>query len=111
MFSSRTLADRNNDPYPIVSHSGTRQSLPRLVFKTDSRKPRPEFQHGVLPENPILLTFREQILECAGKHSVSECAQLSAYFYEDGDFIDEPEPMRIHAHRVLTLLSKIGANQ
>lgn len=40
-FSSRTLAERNNDPQLYVS-------------------PRQAFQYGVLPENLILVQFRKQ---------------------------------------------------
>ena len=115
MFSSRTLADRNNDPYPNVwdGHSPRdqmrsdtdmfRKGAPSSL-KGYSRKPRPEFQHGVLPENPILVAFREKNLDLSW--FLNEYNHPTDYWvWEYG--VEEVD----HAHRVLTLVSKLGANQ
>ncbi len=109
MFSSRTLADRNNDPAPAAFENGGERisaeafNEPYSSIRLYSNwEPRPEFQHGVLPENPILALFRT-------------CPEDKAEDWVwgiDNGHNDPATPAQIvHARRVLTLLSKSGANQ
>lgn len=66
MFSSKTLAERNNDPEPVLYPDGCRESEP--IHEGDSEEhrlgtidPRPEFQHGKLEANRYLVSLRERI--------------------------------------------------
>lgn len=62
MFSSRTLEERNNDPMPWeqVYSSETYAPFSRRAWGGSGAafNPRPEFQHGVIPANPILVRLR-----------------------------------------------------
>jgi hypothetical protein len=92
MFSSFTLADRNNDPEPYVDRDGRRQNGLRPVgyWSTQGSRlaPRPEFQYGIVPGNPILVAFRKN-----GNNSV---------MWADLDRTPTDEE-RAHASRVLHL--------
>jgi len=111
MFSSRTLADRNSDPAPWLDlvTAGDKEEIRwgdvdwwgKMYYKYD---PRPEFQYGALPENPILVAFREKNLDLSW--FLNEYNHPTDYWvWEYG--VEEVD----HATRVLTLLSKIGANK
>jgi len=115
MFSSLTLAERNNDPEPWQYFIGTRRFAPlnqdagnpfSVLWKYN---PRPEFQHGVLPENPVLVAFRRIDQNLAPRERVIIWLDdwNKPWFFATDCTLAE----RAFAHRVLTLLSKIGANQ
>ena len=109
MFSSRTLADRNNDPkpwWPDGAEFDEQRFAKGEPYEGEYLywHPRTEFQHGVLPENPILVAFREKNLDLSW--FLNEYNHPTDYWvWEYG--VEEVD----HATRVLTLLSKIGANQ
>lgn len=60
MYSSKALEERNNDPLPYwvgtIDPLRSRYAGPPL-WRSD-HDPRPEFQHGKLEANPILVEFR-----------------------------------------------------
>jgi len=109
MFSSLTLEERNNDPEPYKYPSGFQNKVggvragewPRLIRS-------PEFQHGVLPENPILVEFRktDQNLAPWERAIIWLDDWNKPWFFATDCTLAE----RAFAHRVLTLLSKIGAD-
>lgn len=109
MFSSKTLADRNNDLTPVVHvHSGCITDGERIgsgmVAADDVVAPRPEFQYGKLEANPILVTFR-----CMLEFSDVDkkwTAESELGFADAGGWEIDPYNMPehvAHAHRVLTL--------
>ena len=120
MFSSRTLADRNNDPFPYycLMHSGygTESQCPGL-WPSHNRHwaARPEYQHGTLPENPIL-TYSRGFIE-TDERELSEVLRSLLTWLENPDYSIiwvAPEaspanfpPLRVHAHRVLSLLAAV----
>jgi hypothetical protein len=66
MFSSRTLAERNNDPEPWANEFGDRfedegiQKSGYTYRYPRTYQPRRGFNQPRLPANPILVRFREQ---------------------------------------------------
>jgi hypothetical protein len=97
MRSSLTLEDRNNDP----------QAYDNEEWVYD---PRPDFQHGVLPENPILVAFRDGV-EFGYYQTVWLADHWRDLLIRGYDFFekvgDYGQSDRCHATRVLTLLIKI----
>lgn len=95
MRSSRTLLDRNTDPEAFFAGAA----------------PAPEFQHGVLPENPILVEFREGVESgdyetmWLARHWRELLVQGYDFSADAGEYLQAD---RCHATRVLTLLTKIG---
>lgn len=113
MFASKPLSERNNDPHPNVwdQHSERDQMRAdtdkfRMGCKEGVvgsmvyvRRPRPEFQYGKLPANPILVMARQ-----AGSHG--HLVDFAEGFLDDPlDSISHPHVT--HAHRVLTLLATL----
>ena len=62
MLSSKTLEERNNDPEPyVLAFDGSVRMSAENEFwqsRATTRVPRPDFQHGKLEANPILLAYR-----------------------------------------------------
>ena len=59
MFASKTLAERNSDREPWLLGSVRLPSWFATGNNVDARHdPRPQFQYGKLPANPILVEFR-----------------------------------------------------
>lgn len=116
MFSSRPPF--NDDLKPWVYFDGTRREAPmnqhpenpyRVLWHHD---PRPEFdspQHN--PTNPILSTFRKDLIEPGGEESIATlawswvralAAGKSAFTLGQGKRAVE------HAHKVLTRLASLA---
>lgn len=106
MFSSKPLAERNNDPEPYMDQWGidrTPDGNP-AGYDFDVRftlQPRPEFQQGHLPANEFLIAFRQRVNIFPEKSTliaqqwVDNLAQL---------LVDtEPGSAAAHAYRVITL--------
>lgn len=95
MFSSRTLAERNNDPYPYINDDGLGRVY-RSEFPDYDQweiEPRLSYQYGTIPANPILVRFRAQ----GGQGNV---------MWHDLDR-DPTEDEKDHAQRVLALLTAV----
>lgn len=59
-FASKKLAERNSDSEPFVFYGSPYDVRSRVRPSGDwDFVPRPEFQHGKLEENPILVAFRK----------------------------------------------------
>ena len=123
MFSSRTLADRNNDPkpwWPDGAEFDEQRFAKGEPYEGEYLywHPRPEFQHGVLPENPILVAFKRRLArsddrvklydrwlaDMETELAAHDDSYLASLLYTERQHV-------VHAHRVLTLVSKLGANQ
>ena len=117
-FSSKTLEQRNNDPKPMrVDDSDGRITKGRTRFAVGDPymysnatflfDQRPEFQHGILPENSILVEFRDSVAELPDL-PLSAAEWLDNWGariqWANGGPTSREE--RIHAHRVLTLIVK-----
>lgn len=111
MFSSKTLADRNNDPQPWLEYETNRRYTQNEVDAGNSKdrcwyglaiEPRPEFQHGKLEDNLILVALRDHKnrYPLVERHLVVE--DWLAYGFGDGETGWTPKHIA-HAHRVLTL--------
>lgn len=95
MYSSKSLEERNNDPVPWVEYAGE-----------TTRQPRPEYQYGKLPANPVLVEFREE-----WKWRLNWLALLKEWIngiHVDGYLERNSTPeQRAHAHRVITLIATL----
>ena len=109
MYASKTLAERNNDPQPYVTKDlGFRFPYSSLLHPCDL-DPRPQYQHGKLEANPILVELRG-MRGADWARPERYPAQAKTYLrwidQEDAS-CEDPEPwtaeQRAHAHRVLTL--------
>jgi hypothetical protein len=98
MFASKTLAERNDDPEPWMGRGlgGTRHG--GFGGWADDHSPRPEFQHGTIPANPILVAFR------AGDYKPGD---LSVNIF-DVELQKVTREQDRHAARVLTLLASLA---
>lgn len=112
MFSSKTLEQRNNDPYPLRSAEGVRYK--NIEGRSGTFSPRPAsplgrpYQHGHLPANPLLLDVRIHL-------DFNEPEQVYADWLR---YTSDTNPSQwdesvtlaqiLHAHRVLTLLASLG---
>ena len=114
MLSSKTLTERNNDPTPYrcpeckPGSFAERMAEPAEWCELDVFDPRPEFQHGKLPANPILVDFRSETIyqgTTADWAAVWLDSWGSIIQWIDGDTTTSEE--RTHAHRVLTLLATL----
>ena len=127
MLSSHTLEDRNEDPKPWVAWPQSDSGLP--PFRAASlatieaiphrekmdllveKSPRPEFQYGVLPGNPILVGFCEAIdsgeYQSASLATVWACLLATDYDFTE-DVGESTQSDRVHAYRVLALLSHLA---
>jgi len=107
MFASKTLDQRNNDPYPWVRGDYRYTDEQRSTFPSQhaSYLPRPEYQHGKLEENVILAQFRKEVAACGGETTLAAEAWLRDWHiflqWEDQRVTLASE--QAHAHRVLTL--------
>ena len=111
MFSSRTLADRNNDPKPykcgMKPNQDIRHSNSDVKFcSMPVDDPRTEFQHGALPVNRVLAAFRRQLNNANASDEATYWLESLAET-SNAPFEDCPPAEIDHAHRVLTLLSKL----
>ena len=113
MFSSRTLTDRNNDPRPYLVHTtaGTEFRSHWLLGNEDAEKlPRPAYQYGTLPENPILVEFRR----VQGDHTAWSRAEDWAFYGLVGNWpfaesLGATREQFVQATRVLRLLPLLAA--
>lgn len=115
MFSSKTLAERNNDPEPYVcSQHGDRYARESVedispIASCDTLDPRPEFQHGKLEANPILVEWRQwRGADWARPERYRAQAETFLRWADDRTASSEdPVPwgtaQRAHAARALTL--------
>lgn len=106
MYSSKTLTDRNNDPEPWLDGVGGRDNV-RDPFAPGASQPafapRPEFQHGKLPANPILVHFRNY------SPSVASLWVHRLGLGEPPVGIEATDADIAHAHRVLHLLTVVAS--
>ena len=113
MFSSKTLEQRNNDPRRFVNNlDGSRWrddgGDPELL----PFRPHAGHQHGKLPANPILISFRETFGNShpLGVENTPDLAEAwldnwnALWFLE----VDKTRAQRAHARRVLTLLATLN---
>lgn len=109
MFSSRTLEERNNDPKAYYEPKAREIRYSQSEALTPGpwvRSPRPEFQHGVIPVNPILVKFRE----VQGEHTASSRAEDWQWYGLCGNWpyaenLGASYRQFVHATRVLSLLA------
>jgi len=131
MFSSRPLAERNDDPTPYWCVNGVRwsdgkhegvchckpiASHPHITYYG----PRPEFQYGKLPANPVLTAFRESIdhlpiLPVEADRWAYKIEQFDLFGGMQHDhstalavIMEATIEQNAHAHRVLTLLATLS---
>lgn len=121
MFSSRTLAERNNDPEPYeqVYFSTLYEPFSRRATSGGGAafSPRPEFQHGKLPANAVLTAFRDAIAPTPNE-GAAFTPQIAREWLWDwrsfmglaygADSFEVALSEIAHAHRVLTLLASLA---
>lgn len=100
MLSSKSLAERNNDPAPNIDNAtGRRVTSGHIVIPGCTLAPRPEFQHGKLEGNPILVMLR--ILRPANPGQ--SFRDLARFVLNPHSTWDRSNAEIAHARRVLTL--------
>jgi len=113
MYSSKTLAERNNDfaPYRTVRNGvESREYVPSISQDERYHEPRPEYQHGKLEANPILVDVRHFMAERQGMNNPKGTKHaVEAALHDWGGYVQwvqgnvTTREQRTHAHRVLTL--------
>ena len=99
-FASKTLAERNNDPV-VYGTDLNGDEDPTVIIA-----PRPEYQHGKLEANPILVALRDSDSTISVGEAL-EAVELAEYWNGLPDEKDHDPEWSVdqvaHAHRVLTL--------
>lgn len=115
MFSSRTLEERNNDPKPfedVITGERWWKATP-APGTFDLHAPRPEFQYGKLPANPILVEFRNEVMAHIGSPSHTTHNLARGYLGDAPTWAfmlrrtEYSASEKAHAHRVLSLLATL----